>query len=96
MTKERMLNVTEVCLLVGVSQQTIYYWYTFKKQNPKHPLAKLLPKYKQDTERGKRLWRQKDIPYLIQFKAQVPKGRGGIMASITQKYNNKGDKKDAE
>lgn len=85
--KETMkLKIHEVALLVGVSYRTIENWYMWKRKNPKHELAKLIPDFYQDGERQTRYWRQSDIPKLIEFKNSIPHGRNGILGSVTQKH----------
>lgn len=87
MNKEQALRIEEVAIILGVSTNTINYWYRFKAQNPDNEYAKLLPDYHQDGgEKSPRYWKQNDIPKFIQFQEKIPKGRGGIMGAVTQKY----------
>lgn len=85
----RKLNVTEVAVLVGCSVQTINYWYAFKKEEPDNELAKLLPEFKQEGARQTRYWNEEDIFKLVSFKNSIPKGRNGILGSVTQRYATK-------
>lgn len=87
--KDRLLKVEEIALSVGVSVKTINTWYAFKKKNPNNIWAKLLPDFKQDNNRGVRFWKQSDVWKLIEFRQKIPKGRKGIMGSVTQKYVRK-------
>ncbi len=94
--KERLMRIEEVALSVGVSVKTINNWYWFKRVNPDHKLAKLLPDYIQEGERQTRKWKQSDTWKLLEFKSKLPHGRLGIMGDVTQKYYRKGkEKKDA-
>lgn len=85
---ETMLSMEEVAVAVGVSRQTIYHWYKFKKENPDSDYAKLLP-IPFIGRRNQHLWRKSDIDVLIRFKKLIPKGRNGIMGSVTQRYVRK-------
>lgn len=88
---DRLLKIEEVAVLIGSSVKTINTWYAWKRENPDHELAKLLPEYTQTGERQLRLWKQEDIYALLEFKSKIPQGRNGIMGSVTQKYYKKGD-----
>lgn len=94
MDDERLLKVQEVAMTIDSSIQTISGWYRWKKENPDHELAKLLPDYQRIGNKNTRYWRQSDIWKLLQFKKSIPQGCRGIMGSITQKYVKK--KKDKE
>ena len=85
--EDRLLNVTEVALLIGSSLNSINNWYRFKKLNPDDAYAKMLPDFVQKGNRKTRYWRQSDIGKLIEFKNKLPKGRNGILGSVTQKWN---------
>lgn len=89
---EKLLNINELVLVVGASYNTINSWYKFKKENPDNEYAKMLPDYIQENSKSARLWKNEDVWKLIQFKQNVPKGRNGVMGSITQKYIHKGEK----
>jgi hypothetical protein len=84
--KEKLLRIEEVALTIGVSCKTINNWYWFKREHPDSKLASLLPDYIQDGDRQLRQWRQSDIWKLLEFKNSIPRGRGGIMGDITQRY----------
>jgi len=86
---EQILKIEEVALLVGSSAQTINNWYRWKRQNPDHPLATLLPDYYQDNPRQTRFWKKSDIWSLTEFKNSIPHGRNGILGDITQKRSRK-------
>lgn len=90
---EKMLRIEEVAVLVGVSTQTLNNWYRWKKLNPEHELAKLLPDYTQENERQVRFWKLSDVWKLKEFKTAKPNGCKGILGEITQKYlKNKKEK----
>lgn len=91
--QEKMLNATEVCVLVGVSFATLNYWYKWRKENPEHELAKILPDYIQEGERQQRLWKASDISRIQKFKESIPHGRNGLMGSVTSGYWRKKDEK---
>ncbi len=85
----KLLTIEEVAVSVGVSVQTINIWYRWKKQNPDHDRAKLLPNFIQAKPRQLRFWEPQDVMKLIEFKNSVKIGRNGIMGSVTQKYVKK-------
>ena len=87
---EKKLKVQEVAVAIDSSVQSINGWYKWKKENPDHELAKLLPDYTRD-EGGKRTryWNQSDVWKLIQFKKSIPQGCKGILGSVTQRYVKK-------
>ena len=88
----KKLTVTEVAVLVGCSVQTINYWYTFKRKEPNNRLAQILPEYTQEGARQTRYWKEDDIFKLVLFKNSIPRGRNGILGSVTQRYINKGER----
>ena len=88
-TEKKLLNANEVAVTVGISIQTLNNWYRWKKINPKHELAKLLPKYQQVKGRSARLWQIEDMPKLVEFKQSIPHGRNGILGEITQSKKGK-------
>lgn len=90
--QERMLTCQEVSLLIGRFPSTISMWYRWKKENPDNEVAKLLPDYIQEHPRSKRMWRESDIPKLIEFRQYIVTGRKGLMGSVTQRYQKKGKK----
>ena len=80
---EKKLRIEEVAFMVGVSTQTINNWYRWKKLNPNHEMAKLLPDYVQEGKRQIRFWKQSDIWTLKEFKTSIPHGKNGILGEIT-------------
>ena len=84
-----LLKIEEVSLLVGVSAQTINNWYKFKAENPDNEYAQMLPNYERLGGHGQRFWDKSDLSGLLRFKSMMPKGRSGVMGSITQRYVKK-------
>lgn len=82
-------KIEQVAVLINSSTQTIDNWYRFKRENPNHELSKLLPDYEQEGERQTRYWSPNDVAKLVEFKNNLPKGRNGVMGSVTQKYYRK-------
>ena len=90
MSDKQELRIEEVAILIGSSVQSINNWYRFKKAEPDNQYAKLLPEFYQLAgPRQTRYWRACDIPKLEDFKTTVPRGCGGVMGCITQKYYKK-------
>lgn len=85
----KLLTIEEVAVSVGVSVQTVNIWYRWKKKNPEHERAKLLPDFIQAKPRQIRFWEPQDVMKLIEFKNSVKTGRNGIMGDITQAYVKK-------
>ena len=86
MAEEKMVNLNELALLVGVSVQTINAWYRWKRLHPEHEMAKLLPDFVRVGQRRTRYWKQSDVWKLIEFHTTIPQGRNGIMGDVTQRY----------
>ena len=86
---EKLLKIEEVALLLDVSTQTLNIWYKWVRENPDNPLAKLVPKYQQNGARQTRYWTQSDVWKLLEFKNQLPRGRGGVMGDVTQRRTTK-------
>ena len=93
--KDGLLRVEEVALILNCSVNTINAWYRFRSQEPDNEYAKMLPDYiKAGGQTTVRLWKQSDIPKLLEFQHKRPIGRNGVMGKVTQKYvNKKEDKK---
>lgn len=87
--EEKLIRIEELAFFVGVSVQTINIWYRWKKLNPNHELAKLLPDFKQVGNRQVRYWKQSDVNSVIEFKRTIPRGKNGVLGEVTQKYKNK-------
>ena len=86
---DKLLNVSEVSLLIGSSIQTIASWYRWKALHPDHELAKVIPDFTRVGNRRTRYWTQDDVWKLIEFKNSIPQGRNGVMGDVTQKYVKK-------
>lgn len=86
---DKLLNVSEVSLLIGSSIQTIASWYRWKALHPDHELARVIPDFKRVGNRRTRYWTQDDVWKLIEFKNSIPQGRNGVMGDVTQKYVKK-------
>ncbi len=86
MMADKKLRIEEVALQVGVSSQTINMWYKWKKENPTHELAMLLPDYEQASVHQMRWWKQSDVWKLIEFKQNRPRGCKGVMGDVTHRY----------
>lgn len=80
------LTIGEVGVFIGRSQHTINYWYLWKREHPEHELAQLLPDYIQQGAKGTRYWKRSDIWKLLEFRARIPQGRGGIMKESIEHY----------
>lgn len=96
--KERLLKLEEVAILIGSSGKSINNWYWFKRENPENEFSRMLPDYLQDGQHQTRYWKESDIWKLVEFKQMIPKGRNGIMGSVTQKYyhNKRSDDENVE
>ena len=84
--EEKMLNLNEVALLVGVSVQTVNSWYRWKKLHPEHELSKLIPEFTRGGNRNTRYWKQSDVWKLIEFRSSIQQGCKGFMGDVTQAY----------
>lgn len=86
--EERLFNVNEVALYLGVVSTTLNRWYLFKKENPDSEWSNMIPDYVtlSDNQRAQRYWREGEIFRLMEFRDKFPKGRNGIMGSVTQRY----------
>lgn len=89
MEKTNLLNAIQVSLLVETTVPTLNMWYKWKKLNPKHELAELLPVPTIQGKKRTRYWKTEDVESLIKFKQSLPKGRNGILGEVTQKYVKK-------
>lgn len=81
-----LLTIEQVAVTCGVSVQTLNNWYRFKRENPTNEYAKLLPNYITIGGHGQRFWDKSDLPALLAFKNNMPKGCKGVMGSVTQRY----------
>jgi len=86
------LTAQQVVVILGISENTLNFWYRFKRENPENEIAKLLPDYIKKNEKSKRYWKRTDLDKLIKFQQSLPKGRNGIMGGITQRYKKEDTK----
>ena len=86
MSKDNLLRIEEVAVLIGVSVKTINNWYWYKRECPNDELSQMLPEYIQERPTSVRLWRREDLPKFFEFRTNIPYGRSGKMGVITQKY----------
>lgn len=84
--ENKLLNVTQVALIVDASVQTIGSWYRWKNLHPDHEMAKLLPDYIKMGNKHTRYWKEGDVWKILEFKNSLPQGRYGILGDVTQKY----------
>lgn len=94
MDGEKLLNLNEVALLVGVSVQTINSWYRWKNMHPNHEYSKLIPEYARIGGRRTRFWKQSDVWKLVEFRGNISHGCKGFMGDVTQMYVKKRPKKE--
>ena len=87
--KEKTLDIQEVAVLINSSVQTISAWYRWKKENPDHEFAKMLPDFERHGAHRARYWKYSDVWKLVEFKQSIPQGRNGILGSVTQRYVKK-------
>lgn len=96
--KDRLLNAQEISTLAGCSVQTLNLWYKWKELEPDNKIAKMLPEYvRGKNSRGNtrtRYWKYSDIYKLMEFKANIPKGRNGIMGTVSSMYKKPKEKRD--
>lgn len=90
MNETKLLTVEEVAYVLGVSVKTINNWYAFKRKNPENELVKILPDFIQEGKRQTRKWSEDSIELMRVYKNSIPKGRNGVMGSVTQCYYKKG------
>lgn len=84
--EDKSLSIAELAVTLGSSMPTISAWYRWKRQNPEHERAKLLPDFFRVGPHRERRWHLSDVPRLMEFKNTIPQGRNGVMGSVTQKY----------
>ena len=89
LNRNKLLNAQQVATLANVSTPTLNTWYKWKQLNPEHELAKMLPDYIQVGDRQTRYWSSESVWMVLAFKDKIPRGRNGILGSVTQKYIKK-------
>lgn len=91
-----LLTAQQVVVMLGISENTLNFWYRFKREHPENEIAQMLPDYTKENEKSKRYWKRTDLDKLIKFQNSLPKGRNGIMGGITQRYNKKEEPKNGK
>lgn len=86
---DNKIKIEELAMRIDSSTQTINNWYKWKRENPEHELAALLPDYIQEGARQTRYWDTKDIWKFIEFKTAIIHGRNGIMGLYRGKRKEK-------
>ena len=90
------LTAQQVVVLLGISENTLNFWYRFKRDNPDNEYAKLLPEYVKASEKSRRLWKKDDLWKFAEFQKSLPKGRNGVMGEVSSKYWSKKGKSENE
>lgn len=86
------LKTMEVCYLLGIAPTTLANWYKYINETPQQEIPENcpgLPPYIQETPKGPKYWHAIDLHKLYAFQQWVPKGRGGKMGRINQRYWSK-------
>jgi len=90
MQEEKMLSIEEVAVKLGVSYKTLCNWYAYKRKFPDDVWSQKLPDYTLGGDKNtKRLWKESDLDKLVAFKAELPRGRGGVLGKVTQVWYHK-------
>ncbi|MBR6381441.1 MAG: hypothetical protein IKS07_07205 [Lachnospiraceae bacterium] len=84
--ENRLMTLTEVACEVGCSVQTLNTYYKFKMENPDSDIAMMLPDYIRKGNRRTRYWSPEDVEAIKAFREMLPKGRYGLLGSVTQRY----------
>lgn len=90
-----LMTASEVAVAVGISIYTLNNWYKWDSIATKEERSEMpeLPKFIQEQPRQPRYWESKDIWKLIEFKANVKKGRAGKMGKVSGMYYPEGKRK---
>ena len=85
---ERLYTATETACALGIVVPTLNRWYLFKKENPDNEWAQKIPDYIKlsDNAKAQRYWTESMIWRLRDFAENFPRGRNGVMGSVTQRY----------
>ena len=94
--EEKRITVAELAVLLDCSVHSIDNWYMWKRKNPNHPLAAMLPDFEKDPITGARYWKQSDAWRIDEFHRALPRGRNGIMGDVTQRTYRKHRKKELQ
>ena len=86
--QEKLFTATETACILGIVVPTLNRWYLFKKENPDNEWAQKIPDYVKlaEGEKAQRFWKESDIWRLRDFAEHFPRGRSGVMGSVTQRY----------
>lgn len=86
--KDELISATKVTQILDISAHTLNSWYQFYTDDTLEKPEDMpnLPDYIQERPRGPRFWRSEDVESLKKFKEWVPKGRGGVMGRINERY----------
>ena len=91
---EGLIKATELAYKVGASVQTISMWYKFKEENPDSEYSHMLPDFVCIGANRTRYWKASDVEKLIIFRNSIPRGRNGVLGSVTQRYVGKSKEND--
>ena len=82
MLKDEYMTATEICYILGISENTLrnwMKWYKIKKiECPELPQP--------EKFHNRNYWRRTDIAKFAAFKDWIPKGRNGVMAEVNHIY----------
>ena len=82
MLKDEYMTATEICYILGISENTLrnwMKWYKIKKiECPELPQP--------EKFHNRNYWRRTDIAKFAVFKDWIPKGRNGVMAEVNRIY----------
>lgn len=85
--KNDLLTASKVSQKLDISTRTLDNWYKFYTGDFDHPDdMPTLPEYIQESVRGPRYWKPEDIKTLKKFKEWIPRGRGGVMGRLNERY----------
>ncbi len=82
----KMYNLTEVAFALGCSTQTVNTYYKFKVENPDDALSAMIPDFVRDGKCRTRYWTEESVEQLLIFRANLPKGKNGLLGRVTQRY----------
>lgn len=87
-TNYELISATKVTQMLDISAHTLNSWYQFYNDESLEKPEDMpkLPEYIQERPRGPRFWKSNDIKALQEFKEWVPKGRGGVMGRVNERY----------
>lgn len=84
---EAVMSATKVTQALDISARTLDNWYKYYHSDIEKPDdMPTLPEYYQSRYKGPRYWKVSDISALQAFKDWIPRGRGGVMGRINERY----------